>query len=98
MQYEIPREMFENLADDWSLELREDYSGRGMYGQTCPGLVGGMSNFCGFLVDISIRLSESVFGADPAFELADHVATDNMGWDTIFYFPGLELVDYDNDY
>lgn len=69
--------------------LREGYSGRSMYGDKTWGIVGNMTGFATFLVEFAKAEGED---ADGAQELAGHVQSDSMGWDLIFYFPGVQLV------
>lgn len=40
MTIEIPRSIAEQIAERLDLSIREDYSGRSMYGATCLGFVG----------------------------------------------------------
>lgn len=66
--------------------LREDYSGRGMYGDTCIGVVlSGVSAFARFLIAVAAESS------DDAAWLADNVVVDNMGRSMIYYFPGVKV-------
>lgn len=78
--------------------LRTDYSGRGMYGRTCFGFIGNATTLCKFFVAF---VSEAASYSDDdalierievADELAERVRTDDMGGDTIYYFPGVILV------
>lgn len=68
--------------------LTFDYSGRFMYGKTCFGIVGGISEYGRFLVQLASTGPE---GEDAAHELAQRVSTDSMGLDSIFYFPGVTI-------
>lgn len=66
--------------------LRSDYIGRGMYGgATCFGIIGSLPQLLRFFVQIGQQ--------DPLLgdELAQHVSSDNMGYDSIFYFPGYQV-------
>jgi hypothetical protein len=85
--------------------VRWDYSGRGMYGRTCLGFVGGVADLARFFyqVGLAVALQEEEFttrgeveGAlreEDARHLADVVTTDDVGRDTIFYFPGVRVED-----
>lgn len=66
-------------------DLRREYSGRGMYGDTCFGIVCGGREYGTFVAELA--------GDDPelARELADAVKTDDMGLSTIYYWPGYQL-------
>ena len=72
------------FVDQTQSEERRAYSGRGMYGKTCPAIVTDLSVF---YVGCHAR---DIFGED-AFELLPR--TDNMGLSTVVYFPGLEIVE-----
>jgi hypothetical protein len=77
--------------DQASDVIYADYSGRGMYGEQCFGLVlSGWSDnqdFSDFLLAV----------ADEDRELANHlshvVSQDALGLRSIFYFPGVKVVD-----
>ena len=66
-------EAIEEAADEVSGSIREDYSGRGMYGKTCYGIV----------VDGS---GTEVIEAAAALGVRG-ARTDNMGKGTIVYWP-----------
>lgn len=70
MRY-ISRELFD-IAEDFNLEINQNDGGIFFEGE--------LDNFCGFLVDLSIRLSDSG-NAQTAFDLAKSVdyATDETG-------------------
>lgn len=70
--------------------IRWGYSGRGMYGQECFGLVGSESEFGRFMVELTV-----LAGADEARQLVDCLCTDSMGRKIIFYFPGVEVASND---
>lgn len=82
---------------DSGLRVYKDYSGRGMYGASCFGVVGSQRGLLKFFIELATTPDFYAFdefdvsGADLAIELADRVSTDNMGFDTIFYFPGYTL-------
>ena len=89
---EISTEAFEALtmaveAHDGS--VLPDYSGRGMFGRTCVGFT---CNSLGDFARILLALKE-----EHADELADWLAyggevqRDNLGMDTLYYFPGLSV-------
>ncbi len=81
-------------------EIRTDYGGRGMYGETCFGLVHGGS---GMLVGAALAIILTQVGEDWT-KVLNRARTDNMGYDTITYFPGVKLlvdpdeVDDEEDY
>lgn len=91
--FEIPRDVIVEAAENANIDpdnIREDYSGRGMYGQTCFGIVvANMSEFLRFMLEIE----RADCGFDYTDYLADCVDQDSMGYDCILYFPGVKLVD-----
>ena len=71
--------------------LRLDYSGRGMYGKTCFGIVTDYKyEFFTFLVEVA---AEDI---DVARFLADKATLDNMGMGMIYYFPQVTLTNVPN--
>jgi len=77
-------------------EVRDDYSGRGMYGRKCVGIVTGDSLWSvrGTLED---EKTDSVEG-DEYGEMIDYMLkhepdVDSMAGDFIFYWPGLQLAE-----
>jgi hypothetical protein len=90
---EISQEDFEIWASDADVkpkDVRLHYSGRGMYGKTCPGIVGNDSTLAKFLVHMAISGKDF---HDAALAMADGISTDSMGKDTIYYFRGVKLTD-----
>ena len=92
-------------ADVDSDQVRWDYSGRGMYGRTCFGFVGSIRQLTAFAYCLGYASGELHGSDDPRnwdeadeletvyTDLLADVTTDNMGYDTIFYFPSVEVVD-----
>lgn len=78
-------------------DTRWGYSGRGMYGRTCFGFVGSMDQYGRFLIALVqngyYEHDDIEEGGDVAKEFADRVSTDSMGYDTIFYFPGIQVLE-----
>ena len=69
--------------------IREAYSGRAMYGDTCLGLV---TDGAGVVTEIVLALARA--GEDEAADaLARAPRTDSMGFSMITYWPGVELVE-----
>lgn len=105
----IERRVLEEIVDE--LELPENrvwwnYSGRHMYGRTCFGFVGGESTLARFFVALGRHqgwFDES--GDDDEHpdltnvldELTSAVHRDDMGYETIFYFPGVEVDEEDDE-
>jgi hypothetical protein len=96
---EIPRHVVEGALveadvesseDDFADVIYTDYSGRGMYGATCLGIVVPSRSDAPKVVGyLAVALAEEDGDVDA---LLDEVATDSMGRDTIVYFRGVELV------
>lgn len=81
----------DNAGLDPEEALRDDYSGRGMYGETCFGIVvGGVNQAARFLVELAMSDEDAT---DLAGDLADAMRSDSMGYDQIYYFPGYRLSD-----
>lgn len=98
MKREISRSLLEEAADLCSGELRTDYSGRSMYGRTCPGVVVDCSAvrlmvaLTGVLVREAVVKDEDTEEAiELAEQLAEDMSTDNMGLGMIVYWPSWKL-------
>lgn len=73
------------------LELRTDYSGRGMYGKTCVGIVGGANHMslAQLLIVAALDLDAEGMNWDDvvaAFDDGPGLSSDSMGTDAIFYW------------
>lgn len=91
---EISRELYERLEEE-GLSVRDDYSGRYMFGRTCFGLV--VDNIATAIYDLANTL-QGIIDEDPDSDLADEAeslieydgfdncSTDNMGLHYIVYF------------
>ena len=88
----MTRSDLEELCDDAGVEdVRFDYSGRGMFGRTCFGFVGSVRDLATFFYRLGL-VTDEVEGDDgTGEELARALRMDDMGLQTIFYFPGLEV-------
>jgi len=64
-------------------DYRENYSGRGMYGKTCVGIVGNTGDLIEFVLAVADE------DKDLAYELTE-VSTDSMASDKIFYWRRLD--------
>jgi hypothetical protein len=86
-----------NQLDDLHDGLRRDYSGRGMYGDTCLGYVGSESHL--FMHDLAVLIAErdndgTVTADEIRYELENTIgspSTDSMGYDTIYYLPSVAV-------
>ena len=70
-------------------DVHENYSGRGMYGETCLGFAGDIG-----AIELGVIMCD-VLGLDKALELANRSASDSLGVGTITYFPGVTIEDED---
>lgn len=71
--------------------VHENYSGRGMYGARCLGIVvGNMNEAFKFFI-----IAGMVLDVDDVRELAENARTDNMGYDMIVYFPNCTISEDD---
>jgi hypothetical protein len=96
----LSRDFLTGVVEDAGLEpddVRWDYSGRGMYGKTCFGFVGGLRDLAAFFVQLGQAEVQSPDTAeqDAAYCLAQALTSDDMGMSTIFYFPGVEVAEDD---
>lgn len=72
--------------------VRTNYSGRGMYGRECFGIV--VRSYEVLAVGIALERLLAERDSDVrATQLARHCSTDSMAFDVILYFPGFELKD-----
>lgn len=76
---------------------RWDYSGRGMYGRSCFGIIGTMEDYSNFLLGLVGVFYDQTEDIDQAQYLAglfgSTVRTDSMAYDTIYYFPSIKVLD-----
>lgn len=80
------------IGDDEDEIIRERYSGRGMYGDECFGLVfSGAAELARFFVG----LSQNEENLELAYDLARATREDNMGRSYIYYFVGFQLATSD---
>lgn len=82
----ISREDFEQLEMDF--QVRDDYSGRGMYGEKCFGIVGSLVDLL-TMINVIIELGLNIH----IETLARSPQQDNMGREMIYYFPNLQVED-----
>lgn len=80
-------EVLQDAAHEEDVELRTGYSGRGMYGEKCVGVVAGsVSEVIRFL--FAVRNSDD----DLARMLLDEAMfEDSMGFNGIYYWPGVSV-------
>lgn len=101
MEQKIDREIIEEILEtaelfDDEANIRENYSGRGMYGRTCFGIVfEGESALYRFMAAAGRIDADREHDERPRFDsisLAHNVRTDSMGpGSLIAYWPGWNL-------
>lgn len=103
---QITKAAVDTAAYDADVELRDDYSGRGMYGEECWGVVGELDGLRKFEVELAKGMAAEELAdkdwpvdvvldsfIDELEKLQGKRRTDNMGMSYIWYYPSLELVD-----
>lgn len=77
--------------DEADYTIRNDYSGRGMYGDTCFAIdMADMTQAFQLIAAFGAELADDAFQGQ---ELARRARTDSMGFDIVLYFPGVQLVE-----
>jgi hypothetical protein len=90
---QLTRDQFDSIKDqvedfDYNARVRAHYSGRGMYGRTCIGVVHDDANTpAAFLYILAEELGRDFL--DLLAEVGS--AQDSMGLSTITYFSGLSV-------
>jgi hypothetical protein len=89
--------VFSVIAECHSDDVRENYSGRGMYGATCVGFTGSVADLVAFVIDVAevVAFQKEHDGkVDPDLEIIQRhlcdVEIDSMGRDSIFYWPTIQ--------
>jgi hypothetical protein len=86
---DLLEDALDDSANDWDYgDIRDEYSGRGMYGDTCLGLV-----FRRYKDTFAFFVSVAALDEPLARVLAAKACWDSMGRDVIVYFPGVQLED-----
>jgi hypothetical protein len=83
----MSREQLEDLQSE-GFDLRDDYSGRFMYGENCLGLTGDFSDLMRFTLRITDPENEWRVSNN---EWLLSVRSDSMGRDMIFYWPTVSV-------
>lgn len=71
---------------DYDSIIRPAYSGRGMYGETCFGIVGSDHDLLRFAISLTTEDNQAHFWLP-------EVRSDQMGLNRIYYWPSVTLVD-----
>lgn len=88
----ISFDLLSDLAGTVCGSPRGDYSGRGMYGATCVGIVMNPSDLLTLGANISALDDQEL-----RVWLMNRYSTDSMGYDTIVYWPGVTCDDSPED-
>jgi hypothetical protein len=78
--FTISLELLEEIAQEVEGSVRADYSGRGMFGDSCVGIVAHN------LLELGVAISRLVEDEELRDELISNSSTDSMGYDTIVYW------------
>ncbi len=78
-----------NAAEDNDFQIRENYSGRGMFGRECFGVVTDES--VGKVIAAIIRNIDDFDVVEEFARVLEDLRTDSMGLSAIIYFPGWNL-------
>ena len=85
----------EELAND-EFEVRWDYSGRGMYGTQCFGIVGGTNVPVAFGAAVAqVAADGDSVAEDFLYDVLRGMSTDSMGRSTIYYWSNIQLDEAD---
>jgi hypothetical protein len=84
-----------NTEEEFNYSLRTDYSGRGMFGDTCIGIVCGNTSI--LLVHLTMWLTNAhrdnvnnEYGIESLIDAVSGCKTDSVGYDNILYFPQIK--------
>jgi len=91
MRFEIDRQLFLDAIENTDGALYDEYSGRHMYGATCPGIVGKISDLAILFIELATR-TEWSDDMDIAYAMAQRTRSDDMGNSYIYYWPDLVLI------
>lgn len=80
-------DVIKQYCDESGYEFYEDYSGRGMYGEECVGIV-VPGNYLTRIAELCDYIWS--FGYGPVLDVFRSINKDTMGMDTILYFPGVK--------
>jgi hypothetical protein len=82
MEFTISKELLKEIASEVAGDVRTDYSGRGMFGDTCVGITTAPHR----LLELGAVISRLVDDEVLREELTRNSNTDSMGYDTIIYW------------
>lgn len=90
-------EALERAAEESAVGLRRSYGGRNMYGRSCVAVIGDLTGLVRFVLVLTEEVANSLpdegerLGALLDAMRGSHTASDSMGHDTVYYWPGVEL-------
>ncbi len=95
-------ELLRRVVDDAdNVSIRNDYSGRGMYGKSCVGITGSKA-YCMTVIGETIKLAYSLSAVqeddvdgDSVVDVLMNFEQDSMGYDVIIYWPHMQAEDED---
>jgi hypothetical protein len=91
MNFTISNELLKDISREVDGSVRTDYSGRGMYGDSCVGIVASD------LLELGAAIARIVEDDELREELVSNSRTDSMGYDTIVYWTRVTCDDADED-
>lgn len=95
---QLIQEIAENGDDD--TRFRADYSGRGMYGRQCVGIVGDstcLQQVIAQVIKDAHRQSDDLdLDFDDVVDALLDYSEDSMGRDRIFYWPSIQMAEASN--
>lgn len=87
------RDAVENMGwPDDDVSFRNSYSGRGMYGRECVGIVGSFES-CMAVIGEVIKENKEEPGFDEMVDQLLDFSQDSMGMDVILYWPELAALE-----
>jgi len=89
----ISIELLKEIAREVAGRVRTDYSGRGMFGDTCVGITTAPHR----LLELGAVISRLVDDEALREELTRNSNTDSMGYDTIVYWARVTCSDVEED-
>ena len=89
--FTISEDLLEEISQEVDGSFRTDYSGRGMYGDSCVGIVAHS------LLALGAAISRLVEDEELREELISNSSTDSMGYDTIVYWTRVTSSDAEDE-
>jgi len=90
----FPLNLLDKATEDLEPEMvKLGYSGRGMNGETCVGIVATVHE----LVDVFVALARDEDADELTDVMRNALRSDDYGRETIWYFPGIEFIDEEPD-